>query len=108
MTQRLLPRLWHIAQSPMAYRMSLLLYAKDAQTMARTANIHHLVFCANCHKITDPFVVALAVRTMVEQPSHIAASTDTESQQNLPDLETWFLHRWMHYCRDLSLETVNF
>jgi hypothetical protein len=25
-------------------------YAKVAQTMARTANIHHLVFCVNCHK----------------------------------------------------------
>jgi hypothetical protein len=30
--------------------MRRLRYAKVAQTMARTANIRHIVFCANCHK----------------------------------------------------------
>jgi hypothetical protein len=34
---------WHIT-------LRRLRYAKVAQTMERTANIRHLVFCANCHK----------------------------------------------------------
>jgi hypothetical protein len=34
---------WHIA-------LRRLRYAKVAQSMARTANIRHLVFSANCHK----------------------------------------------------------
>jgi hypothetical protein len=53
----LLPRLWHIAQRRLRY-------AKVAQTMVRTANIHHLVFLHELPHVCDPFVAALAVRTM--------------------------------------------
>jgi hypothetical protein len=38
----LLPQLWHIAESPLAAQWRLR-YAKVAETMARTANIRHLV-----------------------------------------------------------------
>jgi hypothetical protein len=66
-TRRLLPRLWHIA-------LKQLQYAKVAQTMARTANICQLVFCANCHKSVIHFFAALAVRAMVVRPWHITAA----------------------------------
>jgi hypothetical protein len=42
--------------------------------------------------IGDPFLRALAVCTMVVQPWHIAAGTNAELHQNLPDLEARFLH----------------
>jgi hypothetical protein len=42
------------------------------------------------------------------RPWPIVAGTDAESGQNPPDLETRFLHRWMHYFMDHNLETVDF
>jgi hypothetical protein len=54
-------------------------YAKVAQTMARTANIRHLVFLRELPQVGDPFFAALAVRPMVVRPWQIAASTDAES-----------------------------
>jgi hypothetical protein len=47
-TRRLLPRR-HIA-------LRRLQYAKVAQTMERTANIHHLVFCTNYNKSVIHFL----------------------------------------------------
>jgi hypothetical protein len=40
---------WHIV-------LRRLQYAKVAQTMAQTANIRHIVFCANCHKSVIHFL----------------------------------------------------
>jgi hypothetical protein len=33
---------------------------------------------------------------------------EAESQQNPPDLENQFLHRWMYYSTDCRFKTANF
>jgi hypothetical protein len=63
---------WHIA-------LRGLRYAKVAQTMARNANIRHLVFCANCHKLVIHFsrlwqfaqwLCDLGISQPAQSPSH--------------------------------------
>jgi hypothetical protein len=74
-TQRQLPRLWHIAQSLLAYRAEA-----AAIYQGRTnncANCQHSPYCflRELPQVGDIFFAALAVRTMVVRPWHIAART---------------------------------
>jgi hypothetical protein len=83
-------------------------YAKVAQTMAQTANIRYLVFYANCHKSVIHF-------SQLWQFAQWSCALGISQPAQTPSLSkirwiwrTRFLHQWMLFCMDLSLETADF
>jgi hypothetical protein len=79
MTWCQLPQLWHILQSPLAYRVEAA--AIDQGRTSNGANCQHSPYCflRELPQVVDPFFAALAVCGMVMQPWHIAAGTFAES-----------------------------
>jgi hypothetical protein len=78
-TWRLLPRLKHIAQSPLAYRAEAAAIYQGCTDNGAKCQHSPSCFLHKLPQVCDPFLAALAIPTIVVRPLHIAASTDAKS-----------------------------
>jgi hypothetical protein len=74
-TRHLLPRLWHIAQSPLAYCAEAAAICQGRTNNGANCQHSPSCFLRELQQVGDLFFAALAVCTMVVQPWHIAAGT---------------------------------